>query len=268
LNTCRTCGVVLTAKEISKSKLRLDQLLLEKGIADSRAKAQALILTGDVLIDEQPVTKAGQQFSIDSNIRLRNQGSKFVGRGGDKIEPALRHFQISVTNIVAIDVGASTGGFTDCLLHHGAQSVYAVDVGYNQLDLKLRKDSRVIVMEKTHAKDLVIEMFDPRPTLAVVDLSFISLRKVLDKIANVVSDSGSMLCLVKPQFELEPEAIEKGGVVRDIKEQHRAINLVKEKAEELGLNFLGAVPCELKGGKKGNQEYFVMLGKGPSLESN
>lgn len=251
----------MSAKEISKSKLRLDQLLLEKGFADSRSKAQALILSGNVLIDERPVTKAGQQFPIDSNIRLRNQGSKFVGRGGDKIEPALKHFKISVKDIVAIDVGASTGGFTDCLLHHGAKSVYAVDVGYNQLDLKLRKDPRVIVMEKTHVKDLVKEMFDPLPTLAVVDLSFISLRKVLDKIFDVISETGTMLCLVKPQFELEPSVIEKGGVVNDPEEQERAINLVREKAKELGLFFLGVVPSELRGGKKGNQEYFVMLSK-------
>ena len=190
-------------------------------------------------------------------MRLRGPLPRFVGRGGEKLEGALDSFHLNVEGKVAIDIGASTGGFTDCLLQHGARAVYAVDVGYNQLDQKLRRDSRVRVMEKTHAKDLSPEMFDPRPHLAVMDVSFISLRKVLDPVMAVLEAPWELVALVKPQFELGREYVERGGVVNDVAHQRLAVQLVADYLVEKGARVLGDCPSPIRGGKKGNQEYFV-----------
>lgn len=240
-------------------RTRLDQLLVQRGLAPSREKAQALILGGLVLVNDMPATKAGQQIPDEAAVRLRGEISRFVGRGGEKLEPALNYFNIELSERVVIDVGSSTGGFTDCVLQRGARRVYAVDVGTNQLDYKLRVDDRVVVMEQTHVKDLSPKQFDPLPSLALVDISFISVAKVLAHITAVLAPESDLLILVKPQFELEPEYVEKGGVVRNTEHQLLAIERVITTAQVLGLQDMGAVPCELRGAKSGNQEHFLFL---------
>lgn len=244
-------------------RCRIDEALVDAGLAPNLQKARALILAGEVLVDNRPVDKVGTRICSDSVIRLRNEVSRFVGRGGDKIDPVFDHFGISLQDRIAIDIGASTGGFTDAMLQRGAQLVYAVDVGYNQLDLKLRKDSRVRVMEKVNARELSPTQFVPAPTFATLDLSFISLRKVLQPLLKVLKSpldsSCGILALVKPQFELERELVEAGGVVTNAESQRQAISLVVEFACELGLNFVGECPAALTGQKKGNQEYFIYL---------
>lgn len=241
-------------------KIRLDKLVYERGLAPSRERAEALIMAGRVLVNDVPHTKPGHKISSDSEIRVRGINSAFVGRGGDKIAPALQFFQIDPSDIVAVDIGASTGGFTDCLLQAGARRVYAVDVGSNQLDWKLRSDPRVEVLEQVNAKDLLPAMFSELPTLAVIDVSFIGLRKVLEAVLSILSFPATIVALVKPQFELGPEYVGKGGVVRDVAHQQLAVQLVCDFAATLGLHIVAeAFPSPLKGEKKGNQEYFVCL---------
>jgi len=242
-------------------KVRLDKLLVERGLAPSREKAEAYILAGSVLVNNEPSTKAGLKVDPEIEIRLTHVPSRFVGRGGEKIDSVIEHFSINLQDRVAIDIGASTGGFTDCMLQRGAARVYAVDVGYNQLAHKLREDPRVVVLEKTNAKDLRTEDFLPPPTFATIDVSFIGLRKVLEPVRKILLPPFQILALVKPQFELEPEAVGKGGVIRDPAEQRRAVELVVAYAEQqLMLQMRGDMAAPLRGEKKGNQEYFVLLG--------
>ncbi len=244
-------------------KKRLDVILVEKNLAISREKAQALILTGNVLIDDKPADKVGVKYDDDKiNLRIRGIASKYVSRGGDKIEPAFDFFKINLTDAVTLDLGASTGGFTDCMLQRGAKKVYAVDVGTNQLDLKLRKDERVVVYEKTHAKALETLELNPKPQFATIDVSFIGLRNVLQYVVNVLAEENlGILALIKPQFELGPEYLSKGGVVRDEKDQLLAVQLVTDYAIELGLYCSKSFACPLRGEKSGNQEYFVLIKK-------
>lgn len=240
-------------------KIRLDQLLVARQLAATREKAQAMILAGLVLVNDEPRDKPGEKYSEEVAIRLREELSRFVGRGGDKIDPLFDHFQVNLMDAVAIDVGASTGGFTDAMLQRGAKKVYAVDVGYNQLDHKLRQDPRVVVMEKTHAKDLSPAMFEPLPSFCTMDVSFISVRKILQPVLSILAPEAELLILVKPQFELGREHIGKGGVVKDEGLQHEAVRLVAEEAARLGARHSGDMPAALRGGKKGNQEYFLFL---------
>jgi len=228
-------------------------------LVSSRELAQSLIIRGDVLVDDFPITKPGQSVSEDAQIRIRGELPKYVGRGGDKLEGALDYFKPKVEGLVALDLGASTGGFTDCLLQHGASKVYAVDVGTAQLAEKLRQDCRVIVMEKFHAKDLSPELFNPRPQLAVIDVSFIGLKKVLPFAVSVLESPWSILALVKPQFELEPEAVSKGGIVEDEASQLRAVESVIEFGNRQNWRSKGYSKSQLKGAKSGNQEYFVLF---------
>ena len=238
-------------------KHRLDQLLVARGLVESRTKAQALIMAGQVLVNDEPVEKAGTLLAPEVNIRIRGEAQKYVSRGGDKLAGALDQFAIDVQDVVAIDVGSSTGGFTDCLLQRGAKQVYAVDVGHNQLSAKLLSDPRVVVMEKTHVKDISADIFSPRPTLATIDVSFIGLRKILPFVFGVLPSSSTIVCLVKPQFELGPEYVEKGGVVPGEKEQLLAVKLVDDFLLEHGWSVLATCPSALRGEKSGNQEYFI-----------
>lgn len=244
------------------SKVRLDQLLVSRRLAPSREKAQAMIMAGLVLLNDAPAEKPGLRVSEDADLRLRGEVSRYVGRGGDKLEPALSHFKVDPEGKIAIDLGASTGGFTDCLLQHGAKLVYAVDVGTNQLAHRLRIDPRVRVMEQTHAKELKSEQFDPQPVLATVDVSFIGLRKVLPYLFPLLAKRCEALALVKPQFELEPSFIEKGGVVTREEDQLKAVQLVEQSVKGAGFTVCGIEPAKLRGGKKGNQEYFVYFRRG------
>lgn len=239
--------------------MRLDQLLVELGLVESRQKAQARIMAGEVLVNDVPCTKAGTQIKPESEIRLKGENSPYVGRGGEKLEGALEDFNLSVVDLIGLDVGASTGGFTDCLLQKGAQLVYAIDVGTNQLAHKIRIDSRVRCYEKTHVKDLSLINFDPKPNFIVIDVSFISLKKVVPFIIPCIENGSKILALIKPQFELSSDDIGKGGVVKDEKKSLKVLEDLSAYFETLGLVVVGSRPSTLKGRKSGNQEYFMLL---------
>lgn len=241
-------------------RIRLDLAMQAQGLAGSRERARALILAGVVLVDGRLVDKAGTLIASDARISLMVPEHPYVGRGGVKLQGALEQFAISVTGRVCLDLGASTGGFTDCLLQHGAAHVYAVDVGYGQLDVKLRADPRVTVMERTHALTLLPTDFPDRPDLATVDLSFISLASILPVVPSLLADSGEILALIKPQFEVGKGHVGKGGVVRDPEAHRLVITKIGRRAVELGLRILGAAPSCLLG-PKGNREFFIYLSK-------
>lgn len=229
---------------------------MEKGLADTRAKAQALILSGVVLVEGVPQIKSGHRISAFADVVLKKK-TEFVSRGGEKLAGALEDFQISPSGLVCVDVGSSTGGFTDCLLQKGALKVFAIDVGTHQLDDRLRVDPRVVVMEERHVLDVSPEELSPRPTLAVIDVSFISSTRILSKVKELMAVPANILLMVKPQFEVGAKFLKK-GVVRSEEKQKEAVQAVKDFA--LGLNFecVAESPSRLKG-PKGNQEYFLYL---------
>jgi 23S rRNA (cytidine1920-2'-O)/16S rRNA (cytidine1409-2'-O)-methyltransferase len=236
---------------------RVDKLVVERGLADSREKARRLILAGEVLVDEAPVDKPGSLVRVDADVRLRRPQKSFVGRGGEKLQGALDALGIEPSGLSVLDVGASTGGFTDCLLKRGAAAVTALDVGKGQLDWKLYSDPRVRVVEGVNARYLAPGDFPEAFDLATLDLSFISLTKVLPAVVPLVKPRGMLLMLVKPQFELSPSDIERGGLVRDEEKHREAIAGVARAAEGLGLRVEGVVPSPIRGAT-GNQEYFLL----------
>lgn len=241
---------------LSHRKTRLDLLLVERGLAESREKAQAMILAGHVLVDEQRTEKCGAPVTANAAVRLLAQPAKYVSRGGVKLEGALNHFRIEAEGKICLDVGASTGGFTDCLLQKGAAKVYAVDVGTNQLSWKLRSDPRVVVREKTNARDLEPEAVGERVELATMDVSFISATLILPAVARLLAPHAEVLVLVKPQFEVGREQVGKGGIVRDPKLHHEAVAKVSRKLLELGFSELASVESSLPGAE-GNREFFL-----------
>ena len=243
----------------AKTKIRLDVALVERGLIESREKAARLILAGDVLVDGQRVDKAGALVAPGAKLELVAR-PRFVSRGGDKLQHALTAFGIVPRGRVAIDVGASTGGFTHCLLEQGAIKVYAVDVGHGQLDAKLRADGRVVVMEKTNARNLPVDSFTESPDLATVDISFISLEKVLPSVFSVLGPKGEAVVLVKPQFEVGKGQVGKGGVVREGSHHHAVIARVARFAVLHGWHVRGVTASPLKG-PKGNREFFLLLTK-------
>jgi len=240
-----------------KPKTRLDQLLVGRGLAKSRAQAQALILAGRVVVQGLAVPKAGAMVPDAVQVTLK-ESPPFVSRGGEKLAGALEHFAVSPAGKAVLDTGASTGGFTHCLLTRGARRVYAVDVGYGQLDASLRNDPRVAVLERVNIRHLPKEAIPEPLDLATLDLSFISLTLVLPKILELLSPGGEILALVKPQFEVGKGQVGKGGVVRDLPLQQAAVARVAAAAAALGLRVNPAFPSSLKG-PKGNQEYFLHL---------
>jgi 23S rRNA (cytidine1920-2'-O)/16S rRNA (cytidine1409-2'-O)-methyltransferase len=241
-------------------KTRLDVLIVERGLAPSRERAQALLLAGNVLVNGQKIEKPGTQVAADSRVELIGEPQKYVGRGGIKLEGALDDFAVSAEGQLALDVGSSTGGFTDCLLQRGATRVIAVDVSNDQLDWKLRKDPRVAFVEKNArylvAADLPAAELAAKPTLVVMDLSFISVTKVLPAVAPLAAPGADFLILIKPQFELEKSDIGKGGIVRDPKLHDTAVERVVSAARQLGLAILGVKPSHIAG-TEGNQEFFL-----------
>lgn len=243
----------------AKTKVRLDVALVERGLLESREKAARLILAGDVLVDGQRVDKAGALVAPGARLELAAR-PRFVSRGGDKLVHALATFGILPRGRVAIDVGASTGGFTHCLLEQGAVKVYAVDVGQGQLDARLRADGRVVVMEKTNARNLPVDSFPEPPDLATVDVSFISLEKVLPAVFGVLTSKGEAVVLVKPQFEVGKGQVGKGGVVRDGSHHRAVISRVARFAVLHGWHARGVTASPLKG-PKGNREFFLLLTK-------
>jgi 23S rRNA (cytidine1920-2'-O)/16S rRNA (cytidine1409-2'-O)-methyltransferase len=245
---------------VSARGVRIDRLLVERGLAPNRERAQRLVLAGDVLVDDRPVTKPGTLVAEASTIRLRAAPSPFVSRGGEKLAGALDTFGIDVSGLTALDVGASTGGFTDCLLRRGARRVTAVDVGYGQLAWSLRTDPRVTVLERTNARTLDANGLPEVPNLATIDVSFISLALVLHAVAAVLAPGGGIVALVKPQFEVGRGQVGKGGVVRDPALRASAVAGVRAAAVGLGLEVRGEAESELPG-PKGNREVFLWLTK-------
>jgi 23S rRNA (cytidine1920-2'-O)/16S rRNA (cytidine1409-2'-O)-methyltransferase len=248
-------GIVIAMKE------RLDKLLVMQGLVTSRERARALILAGKVIVDDHRIDKAGSQVDIDADIRLKGEDIPYVSRGGLKLEQALREFSLTVEGKTAIDVGASTGGFTDCLLQNGAAKVYAVDVGYGQLAWKLREDPRVVNLERCNIRYLKAEQLDNTPELAVIDASFISLEKVLPGTLALLGENAEIVALIKPQFEVGKGRVGKGGVVKD---QH-----LQEEVVTQICNFISSRGCEVLGltespilGPKGNREFLVYARKG------
>ncbi len=237
-------------------KVRADALLVERGLAPSRARAQALIMAGEVRSADKRVDKPGAMLAPDAPLEVAAR-PRFVSRGGDKLDFAILSLGVATEGRVCLDVGASTGGFTDCLLQRGASLVYAVDVGYGQLAEKLRKDARVDLRERVNARDLAPEDFDPRPALAVVDASFIGIGKLLAPIARVLAPGGELCALVKPQFEAGREAVSRGrGVIRDEDTRLAAIAEARGAVTGAGFEILGEIDSAVHG-PKGNVERFV-----------
>jgi len=244
-------------------KQRLDLALVERGIAASRERARALILAGDVRLDGAVETRAGAGVTGESAIELE-RSPRFVSRGGEKLDHALEALGVDLRELVAADVGASTGGFTDCLLQRGAARVYAIDVGYGQLDARLRGDPRVAVMERTNIRD--VTSLPERPALATVDTSFISLTKVLPALTPLLAPGARIVALVKPQFEAERHEVKRGGVVRDARVHASVIGRVAWWCVNHGLRVRGVAMSPLLG-PAGNRELFLLLERDSSLRS-
>jgi 23S rRNA (cytidine1920-2'-O)/16S rRNA (cytidine1409-2'-O)-methyltransferase len=240
----------------SHKKTRLDRLLVDRGLAESREKAQAMILAGHVLVNEQRMEKCGTAVGENAAVRLLAKPAKYVSRGGLKLEGALEHFRVSPDEKICLDVGASTGGFTDCLLQKGAAKVYAVDVGTNQLSWKLRTDPRVAALEKFNARELTFETIGEYVELVTMDVSFISATLILPAVTRVLGPRAEALVLVKPQFEVGREQVGKGGIVQDPKLHQEAVAKVSRKLLELGFTSLASVESSLTGAE-GNREYFL-----------
>jgi 23S rRNA (cytidine1920-2'-O)/16S rRNA (cytidine1409-2'-O)-methyltransferase len=233
---------------------------MERGLAPSRERAKALIMAGQVVVDDHLADKAGLMVDVEAEIRLKGEPMPYVSRGGLKLAEGLDVFGIDVTGLAAIDVGASTGGFTDCLLQRGARVVIAVDVGYGQLAWKLREDPRVVNLEKTNIRYLEPETLPEIPELAVIDASFISLDKVLPQTLRLIKDGGTIVALIKPQFEVGKGQVGKGGVVRDEKKHAEVVASITALAESLGLAVLGVCDSPILG-PKGNKEFLIHLKK-------
>jgi 23S rRNA (cytidine1920-2'-O)/16S rRNA (cytidine1409-2'-O)-methyltransferase len=237
-------------------KTRLDVLLVERDLAESRSKAQALILAGQILVDGQKVEKPGSPVSLRSQLRILGEPARFVSRAGLKLDGALEHSRVEVNGKICLDIGASTGGFTDCLLQRGAGKVFAVDAGTNQLDWKIRQDPRVVSLEKTNARHLRFDQIGTLVDLMVMDVSFISATLILPAVPPLLDRHAEALVLVKPQFEAGKGLVGKGGIVRDPALQQEAVARVSRKLLELGFTQLSSHPSILAGAE-GNQEFFV-----------
>ena len=250
------------------SRERIDKLLVERGLALSLTKAQALVMAGVVLVGDQRVSKPSEMFSVDATIRVKgadDPASRYVGRGGLKMEAALKEFKLDVTGLVCLDVGASTGGFTDCLLQHGARRVVAVDVGHNQLDWRIRNDARVEAREGINARYLKPEDFAEKFDLAVMDVSFISATKVMPAITQLLTEDARLVTLIKPQFEVGRDEVGRGGIIHDPIKHARVVEEVNEAARTLGLNLRGFIESPLRGAD-GNLEFLALYEKGISNE--
>ena len=239
---------------------RVDRLLVERGLAPTRTRAQALVMAGRVLAGERRVEKPSETLPPDAPLRVRggdDPAARYVGRGGLKLKRALAEFQIDPTGLTCLDVGASTGGFTDCLLQHGARRVVALDVGHNQIDWRLRTDPRVEVREGVNARHLTGEEFAERFDLAVMDVSFISATKVLPAVVPLLKEGGRVVVLIKPQFEVGRGEVGKGGVVRDPAQHARVVAEVNSGARALGLAVLGVADSPITGAD-GNKEFLAL----------
>ena len=241
---------------MNTEKERLDVLLHRKGLAGSREKARGMILAGRVFVNDRKVDKAGARVDPASEIELRGGESAYVSRGGEKLEAALREFGIDLADKVAVDVGASTGGFTDCMLQHGARKVYAIDVGYGQLAWSLRTDPRVVVIERTNIRYVEPDLIPEKAAFGAVDVSFISLRLVLGPVSGLLADDGALVALIKPQFEAGREQVGKGGVVKDPGVHREVVSSIVDFAATIGLAHGGTIESPLLG-PAGNREFLA-----------
>ena len=252
---------------MAEKKERLDLLLVEKGIITSRERAKACIMEGKVYVDGQKVDKAGEKVSENANIEYRGATLKYVSRGGLKLEKAMKTYEISLENKVCMDIGASTGGFTDCMLQNKASKVFSVDVGYGQFAWKLRIDERVVCMERTNIRYVTLENIGEPLDFASIDVSFISLKKIMPATLNLLKDNGEVVALIKPQFEAGREKVGKKGVVRE-KETHKEVVYgIIDFLMQQNLNVLGVGYSPIKG-PEGNREYLVYFSKDKNKESN
>lgn len=247
-------------------KERLDVLLVKGGFAESREKAKAIIMSGNVFVNNNREDKAGQIFDEKAIIEVRGNTLKYVSRGGLKLEKAMANFEVSIDGKICMDVGASTGGFTDCMLQNGAVKVYSIDVGHGQLAWKLRQDERVVCMEKTNIRYVTNEDIPDLIDFSSIDVSFISLTKVLGPVRNLLADNGQVVCLIKPQFEAGREKVGKKGVVRDKKVHIEVIEMVVEFAKSIGFNVLNLDFSPIKG-PEGNIEYLLHIEKGENADT-
>ena len=242
-----------------KKKARIDQTLVERGFFESRERAQRAIMAGKVRVGEQPITKAAAMVDVDAAISVA-ESPQFVGRGAMKLSGALDFFKIDPTDKVALDIGASTGGFTDCLLQRGAEKVFAVDVGRGQLAWKIRNDARVVVLEKVNARFLSREQIPEQVDLCVIDVSFISLTLILPRVFELITPGSVILALIKPQFELERKDVGRGGIVREPALHLKAQQKIVKFVEEAKYDVVGVVPSAITGAD-GNQEFFICIRK-------
>ena len=242
-------------------KERLDVLLVKRGLAASREKAKAVIMAGSVFVDNQKEDKAGTMFPDTVQIEVRGNTLKYVSRGGLKLEKAMTHFGLSLDGCVCMDVGSSTGGFTDCMLQNGAVKVYAIDVGHGQLDWKLRNDPRVVCMEKTNIRYVTPEDLEEKADFSSIDVSFISLTKVLPPVYELLKDQGQVVCLIKPQFEAGREKVGKKGVVRERSTHREVIVKVADYAQNIGFGIMALDYSPIRG-PEGNIKYLIHLKKG------
>jgi 23S rRNA (cytidine1920-2'-O)/16S rRNA (cytidine1409-2'-O)-methyltransferase len=241
-------------------KIRLDTMLVERGVVPTLEKARALILAKAVRVDDAYLDRASALVSADAQIHINGEDNPYVSRGGLKLAGALKEFHLDVRGLVALDVGASTGGFTDCLLQAGASKVYALDVGYGQLAWKLRQDPRVVVIERTNIRHYDGADFGESPDIATIDVSFISLQSILPKVRQLLNDKGIILALIKPQFEARREEVGRHGVVTDPQVRKRIVQEIAGSCESLGLKVGGTCASPLLG-PKGNTEFFIFAGK-------
>lgn len=243
---------------------RLDTMLLKKGLVTSRQRAQAFIMEGKVWVNGKRAEKSGARIKADAEVEIKGREFPYVSRGGAKLEKALTHWEVKVSGKIFLDVGVSTGGFTDCLLQLGAAKIYAVDVGYGQLAWKLKCDERVINLERNNVRYLTREKLKDELDGAVIDVSFISLKKVIPKVFELIKKGGVIVALIKPQFEVGKGEVGKGGVVKDAKKHKEVIDAISSFARSLALQVIGILESPLLG-PKGNKEFFIYLRKTTSL---
>lgn len=252
---------------MADKKERLDILLVSKGIISSRENAKTSIMAGEIFVDNQRVDKAGEKVSINANIEFRGKTLKYVSRGGLKLEKAMKEFPITIEDKICMDIGASTGGFTDCMLQNGAKKVYAVDVGYGQFAWKLRTDPRVVCMERTNIRYVTKEQVTENLDFASIDVSFISLKKIMPATINLLGNKGEVVALIKPQFEAGREKVGKKGVVRDIEVHKEVVYEIVDYLISVDLKVLGLSYSPIKG-PEGNIEYLVYFTKDIEKESD
>ena len=249
---------------MAPNRQRLDLLLVERRVAPSRQRARAMIMAGKILVNNQPVDKAGYLVSATDSIVLKKKDIPYVSRGGLKLEGALQTLELNPEGCICLDVGASAGGFTDCLLQHGASRVYAVDVGYGQLAWKLRQDPRVVVVERTNIRHMSAQVIPEPVNLITIDVSFISLKLVVPAVTAFMGRDARILALIKPQFEVGKDQVGKGGVVRDAKLHEGVIENLSAFFNAKGLSLGKVLPSPILG-PKGNREFFILLGRQPDL---